>query len=145
MPNALSPDDPPPTVPLAPFHWDLHAQEASIICSTPGNVNISVFGSVTKYGFEQAVKYLEDLGSQPRMDAGPASCSRVSCSHWTAVFLCNDAKASKTLESWTVVANALKALRDRCGIFPLTDWPLGGQIFYKAGWNVILPLASQAA
>lgn len=90
MPNALSPDDPPPTVPLAPFHWDLHAQEASIICSTPGNVNISAFGSVTKYGFEQAVKYLEDLGSQPRMDAGPASCSRVSCSHWTAVFLCND-------------------------------------------------------
>jgi len=90
MPNAFTPNDPPPSVPLAPFQWDLGAQEASIICSTPGNTNISVFGSVTAYGLEQAEKYLENLGSQPRMNAGPASCSRVSCSHWTAVFLCND-------------------------------------------------------
>ncbi len=90
LPNALSSDDPPLTVPLAPFHWELQAQQANIICSTPGNENATTFGSVTADGLEQAVKYLENLGSQPRMEAGPASCKRVSCSHWTAVFLCND-------------------------------------------------------
>ncbi|KAK4077301.1 hypothetical protein Purlil1_12385 [Purpureocillium lilacinum] len=136
LPNALNLRETSQILPLS-VHWDLRAEEASVICSTP-SVNMTTFGAVTSYGLEQAISYLANLDGQPRMNAGPASCSQVSCAYATSVYLCNDAKSSRTLETWTVVADAVKAIHERCGMYALAEQPLGGQIFYKEDWNVIL-------
>lgn len=88
LPNALNLRETSQILPLS-VHWDLQAEEASVICSTP-SVNMTTFGAVTSYGLEQAISYLANLDGQPRMDAGPASCSQVSCAYATSVYLCND-------------------------------------------------------
>lgn len=154
LPNKFNLRETSQSLPLS-IQWDLQAEEASVICSTP-SVNMTTFGAVTSYGLEQAIGYLANLDGQPRMDAGPASCSQVSCAYATSVYLCNDvnhvqrrflsahhanqnqAKSSRTLETWTVVADAVKAVHERCGMYALAEQPLGGQIFYKEDWNVIL-------
>lgn len=39
---------------------------------------------------EKGVKYLRSVRSRQHLGPGPNKCSRVSCSHDSAIFLCND-------------------------------------------------------
>ncbi|OAQ72121.1 hypothetical protein VFPPC_00170 [Pochonia chlamydosporia 170] len=109
----------------------------------PNDFDVKCFGrwvaTVSKW-INEGVKYLKGVKGQPTNGPGPGNCGRVSCSYDSAIWWCNDNHASKTLDSFTSIANGAAKIVSSC------NRPMGnpfyhftsGQAFHKDGWNVIV-------
>ncbi|KAL4962766.1 uncharacterized protein BDV14DRAFT_99136 [Aspergillus stella-maris] len=90
------------------------------------------------------IKYLRGVSGRPVAGPGPGNCARVSCSYDSAIWWCNDAKESKTLNSFGSIADGAQYVLNNC-VLPSTGGtypPVNGQVFHKTHWNVIVRGAS---
>ncbi|RDA89036.1 hypothetical protein CP532_0643 [Ophiocordyceps camponoti-leonardi (nom. inval.)] len=87
----------------------------------------------------EGIRYLRRVRGQPKSQAGPAQCGRVSCAYDSAIWWCNDDDRPKVLSSFASIAGGAELLVKRCveWMNPQPD-AIGGQVFHPHKWNVII-------
>ncbi|RCI13696.1 hypothetical protein L249_8213 [Ophiocordyceps polyrhachis-furcata BCC 54312] len=87
----------------------------------------------------EGIRYLRRIRGQPKSQAGPAQCGRVSCAYDSAIWWCNDDHRPKALSSFASIADGAQLLVKRCveWMNPQPD-AIGGQAFHPHKWNVII-------
>ncbi|CEJ87472.1 hypothetical protein VHEMI04426 [[Torrubiella] hemipterigena] len=86
-------------------------------------------------GIIQGIQYLRGLKGRPSNGPGPGNCGRVSCSYDNAIWWCNDTKQTKTLQSFSSIADGAQFIESHC---VSNNGALAGQVFHPTGWNVIV-------
>ncbi|KAF2741845.1 hypothetical protein M011DRAFT_472737 [Sporormia fimetaria CBS 119925] len=86
----------------------------------------------------QGIDYLNRLRSKPRVRPGPRLCARVSCSHNSAINICNDNKDWIELQNWQVVTGITSYIIDACSA--PGDKYLYGQFFTYYMYNILIRL-----
>ncbi|CRJ87205.1 hypothetical protein HYQ45_011722 [Verticillium longisporum] len=90
------------------------------------------------YGrIQEGWNYLWDLEGQPGHGPGPAACARVSCSHNSGIYWCNDNDHAVTLNSWGDLARGAAELCNLCSSAGIRN-KCGGQLFHPDGYNVFI-------
>ncbi|KAK4450615.1 hypothetical protein QBC34DRAFT_461269 [Podospora aff. communis PSN243] len=80
------------------------------------------------------VMYLNGVPGQPSMGPGPGVCGRVSCSHDSGIYWCNDHTTSYTLPSFVPIGEGAYAIMSWCDYKGWTS----GQFFTQQNWNVVV-------
>ncbi|KAF2747791.1 hypothetical protein M011DRAFT_476962 [Sporormia fimetaria CBS 119925] len=93
---------------------------------------------------EDGISYLRGIGGKPHLLPGPGYCTRVSCSHTSAIWLCNDQNYERWLGSWNDVANSAQHIVNTCkywamhGTLGYYAYFVKGQNFEASKWNTIV-------
>ncbi|KAK3349568.1 hypothetical protein B0T25DRAFT_519759 [Lasiosphaeria hispida] len=89
---------------------------------------------------DEGMQYLRGLGGNPRLGAGPGTCSRVSCSYNAAIYWCNDNTAEYTLDNFGRIADAAHFIAYNCeyDFNGKGRFYTSGQVFFKKHWNVYI-------
>ncbi|UNI18893.1 hypothetical protein JDV02_005131 [Purpureocillium takamizusanense] len=84
---------------------------------------------------QEGINYLRTAPAAPRNGPGPGNCGRVSCSHNSAIWWCNDNTVAKTLDSWNWVADSAQHIVNNCAA---RASHVSGQNFEAGNWNTIV-------
>ncbi|KND89166.1 hypothetical protein TOPH_06105 [Tolypocladium ophioglossoides CBS 100239] len=90
------------------------------------------------------IAYLRRIQGQPRNGPGPGNCGRVSCSHQSAIYWCNDSPAAKPLNGFNDIADGAEYINKKCvrevwnGRWLKFNAMSSGQAYHKDNWNVIV-------
>ncbi|OAQ60323.1 hypothetical protein VFPPC_10740 [Pochonia chlamydosporia 170] len=114
------------TLAKSPDARDIH-QKRNVHC---GNWPLADKGRI-----QEGIHYLRGVPGAPRNGPGPGNCGRVSCSHNSAIWWCNDNTTPKTLDNWHWIANSAQHIINTCG--PSVG-SVSGQNFEDGNWNTIV-------
>ncbi|KAK8054843.1 hypothetical protein PG993_000070 [Apiospora rasikravindrae] len=94
--------------------------------------------ALVKYLTWQAVPHLRKVtGPPPVAGPGPDTCSRVSCSHHAAVFICNDKPEAVTLPSWNYVSRVVQEIAKKCRtVLPFWKLRRAKGDYHENGWYI---------
>lgn len=119
-------------------HDEEHSLDARDKCSRDwGLVKCDIKRNYArKSAIDEGITYLRKIGGRPSLPAGPARCGRVSCSHSSGIWWCNDYNRRHTLGSYNSIANGARCIADKCESWTQT---VKGQSFASgAKWNVMV-------
>ncbi|KAK1778755.1 hypothetical protein QBC45DRAFT_413289 [Copromyces sp. CBS 386.78] len=80
--------------------------------------------------------YLNGLGGKPKIKAG--TCSRVSCSYWSAIWVCNDNNKDIELQSFRSITQAAAFLSGACFKYVGDRNRIGGQVYFGEKFSVAI-------
>lgn len=86
-------------------HWDADYPAPASARSLERRIEFSSYfcrgrwGEAGWYTIAQGSGYLRRLGGRPGNGAGPGNCGRVSCSYGSAIYWCNDVRATFPLST----------------------------------------------
>ncbi|OJJ08162.1 hypothetical protein ASPVEDRAFT_143667 [Aspergillus versicolor CBS 583.65] len=81
---------------------------------------------------KEGIKYLRKVKGSPHL--GPWDCGRVSCSYYSGIVWCNDSPNSKTLPSFTNIAEGAQVIIDGCD----KKGQVVGYLDHSDHWRVVL-------
>ncbi|KAM7195321.1 hypothetical protein V8F20_007540 [Naviculisporaceae sp. PSN 640] len=115
-----------------------HIDQGNLICGPSLDPNNAWWTPAQKQeAVRDGVLYLHEHPGQPNMGPGPGACWRVSCSECAGIFLCNDNKEPKVIDSWEWVGDCADRIYGGCmGID--VNYGLLGQNFEQGNWNCIV-------
>ncbi|KAF4589827.1 hypothetical protein GQ602_003716 [Ophiocordyceps camponoti-floridani] len=99
-------------------------------CSGPDPASIKVI--------REGINYLSSLGGPPFLPQGPGSCSRVSCSWNSAIWLCNDNPSTLLISNWPDVARSAQRIVDACSELKTDGGRVKGYSIEPGGWRVVI-------
>ncbi|KAK8047663.1 hypothetical protein PG996_015727 [Apiospora saccharicola] len=94
-----------------------------------------------RFRIQKGIKHLKGLKGGPTQGPGPSNCGQVSCSHNSAIWICNDAPYTHYFDSWNWIADSAWAIVQTCFVNPDTNGikiMSDGQVFEDGDWNVIV-------
>ncbi|KAK8009285.1 hypothetical protein PG991_011836 [Apiospora marii] len=101
---------------------------------TPYKIICDLFPNAHETGIQDGINYLRGVPGRPQNGPGPGRCGRVSCSWDSAIWWCNDNKKSRTLDSFSAIANSAQAILDQCSD---RGSDFSGQGFEPSNWNTL--------
>ncbi|KAM7210887.1 hypothetical protein V8F06_013729 [Rhypophila decipiens] len=91
------------------------------------------WGPADEWEIQGGIRYLRQLYGRPGASAGPGMCGRVSCSHQSAIWWCNDNPNPMELYSFGDFAQCAQEIKSGC-----TKPNTVGQNFNDGNWNCIV-------
>ncbi|KAI1288707.1 hypothetical protein F5Y03DRAFT_404532 [Xylaria venustula] len=84
----------------------------------------------------KGIKYLKHLPESVKCSNAPRSCGRVSCSHWSAIWWCNEKPVPSEAFSCGTIADYASEVLNVCRIMHLLKRISGKATDYQRGLNV---------
>ncbi|KAK0388903.1 hypothetical protein NLU13_2480 [Sarocladium strictum] len=91
-------------------------------------------------------QYLSKIttGEKPTNGAGPENCGQVACNWGSSIEWCNNTPQPKTLDNFTVIADAWKLMNSKlvtgtpedCVILQIGALSVSGEVFHPDGFSV---------
>ncbi|KAE8378282.1 hypothetical protein BDV26DRAFT_292379 [Aspergillus bertholletiae] len=87
----------------------------------------------------RGIMYLQGVKGNSSNGPGPGNCGRVSCDWGSVIWWFNDDDKTKTLESYSSIADGALAIMGDCEYNKpgYKNW-VSGQAFHNTNWNVIV-------
>ncbi|PHH79465.1 hypothetical protein CDD80_4692 [Ophiocordyceps camponoti-rufipedis] len=86
----------------------------------------------------EGIAYLASLGGPPFLPKGPGSCSRVSCSWNSAIWVCNDNHDTLVIGNWPDVARSAQRIVDACLELKIDRSRVKGYSIEPGNWRVVI-------